>query len=73
LCKVCSVFVPDRWRDTFVVAQSWPSRACQDYAIKVKATRWQLGCMTDMGLKLASGSQSVLDAGPVPPDPNCWK
>jgi hypothetical protein len=43
--KVCSVFVPNMWRDTFPVPTSWSGADCIAMGREMGANSYQLGCL----------------------------
>ena len=43
--KYCSVYIPNNWRDTFPVPDTWTWTDCRDFAAAVGATRVHLICM----------------------------
>lgn len=64
--KLCSIYVPDNWRDTFPVPASWTWRDCRDFATAVGATHVHLVCVH------ARGNQKFAIGGPGdPPEPDC--
>lgn len=64
--KLCSVYVPDNWRDTIPVPGTWRWSDCRDYAAAVGATHIHLMCV------FAQGQPKVSIGGPGDlPEPNC--
>ncbi len=64
--KVCSVYVPNNWRDSFAVPVTWHWSDCRDYAIAMGATHIHFGCLFD------DGEPKFSFGGPGdPPEPNC--
>ena len=64
--KLCSVFVPDGWRDSIPVPQSWRWSDCRDYAASVGATQIHLMCV------FSQGAPKFSMGGPGrPPQPDC--
>jgi hypothetical protein len=43
--KLCSIFVPNLWRDNLIVPQQWNTENCEDLERKMGATQFQLGCV----------------------------
>ena len=65
--KLCSVVVPDNWRDTISVPSGWNSGTCQSYARSVGATFYQLGCGFSNSFSLGAENGGT-------PNPNCgWQ
>jgi len=64
--KLCSVYVPNNWRDTIPVPASWKWNDCRDYAASVGASHIHLICIFDRG------SPKISMGGPGgPPERNC--
>ena len=70
MCKLCSGFYPNAWRDALVVPNTWASSTCRLYAQSVGATQWQLGCIGQNEIHCAA-AQGISDTGPAIPNPNC--
>lgn len=67
---MCSVFVPDQWRDTFAVPLTWRPRDCRRYAEAIGATEFQLACSFALG----RDKFSFAAPGGALPQPNCgWR
>jgi hypothetical protein len=64
--KLCSVYVPNDWRDTIPVPASWRWSDCRDYAIAIGATHVHLICLFERG----SPKMSMGGPGDAP-NPNC--
>ncbi len=65
--KLCSVFVPDTWRDTMQVPQEWQAETCKSVVPHLGATAYQLGCMFKDGVSFGPVNSGT-------PLPNCdWK
>ena len=47
--KICSVFVPNHWRDSLSVADHWGVTSCKEYMAKMGGVWYQLGCMHPAG------------------------
>jgi hypothetical protein len=64
--KMCSVYVPDNWRDTFPVPRTWRWSDCRDFAQAVGATHIHLVCI------FAEGDPKTSIGGPGDlPEPDC--
>jgi hypothetical protein len=64
--KLCSVYVPGRWRDTIPAPGTWRWSDCRDYAVMVGATHIHLMCVFTRGNpKISIGGPGDL------PEPNC--
>ena len=64
--KLCSVYVPQNWRDTIPVPASWRWSDCRDYAARVGATHVHLICLFERGnRKISIGGPGDL------PEPDC--
>jgi hypothetical protein len=67
--KVCSVFIPDNWRDTVIAGSKWTVETCQAYAAAVLAELHQLGCITKDGFAFGDPGDATTLA--TAPKPNC--
>jgi hypothetical protein len=64
--KMCSVYVPNAWRDTFAAPRSWQWNDCRDYAMAMGATHIHFVCLFEEGRpKFSVGGPGDL------PEPNC--
>jgi hypothetical protein len=62
--KVCSIIVPNMWRDNTLVPSSWTVATCHRFATSMGAWNYQVGCILP----------DVVVLGPVDggvPSPNC--
>jgi hypothetical protein len=67
--KVCSVYVPNNWRDTILMNNNNNWTQCDAFGASVGATNIQLGCLTDSGINL--GGPDSWWSPPGAPWPNC--
>ncbi len=64
--KMCSVYVPDRWRDTISVPENWTWRDCRNFALSVGASHVHLICVFERGEpKMSMGGPGEA------PEPDC--
>jgi len=52
--KICSVFVPNNWRDSVNVGTAFTKQSCRQYMITVGAHQWQLACLYSNGIAFGS-------------------
>jgi len=62
--KVCTVWVPNMWRDSIVMNQNSPWTVCNNYRAIVAGTQFAVGCMNDGGIWFGP-------SGGADPVPNC--
>ena len=63
--KVCSVYMPENWRDGTVVPPNWTAVTCKNYGISVGGWYYQLGCIYQDTLLLGATNSGQ------GPKPNC--
>lgn len=62
--KLCSAIVPNIFRDSVIVPQSWQPEQCRLFAGQVGGLQYQLGCVFSDGVKLGGANGGF-------PSPNC--
>lgn len=62
--KVCSVFIPDHWRDSILVPSSWTVAECNKLRLRLVATSFNLGCLFKDGPSFGTNGGGI-------PSPNC--
>jgi len=67
--KVCSVYVPNDWRDTILMNDNNNWTQCNNFKMSVGAPNLQLGCLDDSGIHF--GWPGTPGGPPGLPYPNC--
>lgn len=62
--KLCSVFIPSEFRDTFPVPSGWNAGTCQNFQITVRADNYQLACAFNNSFSFGTPNGGT-------PSPNC--
>lgn len=62
--KLCRVLVADKWSDGMIVPKDWSKDMCNDYRLKTKGTKIQLGCIKTDEITLGGEDGTK-------PSPNC--
>lgn len=62
--KLCRVLVADKWSDGMIVPKDWSKDMCNDYRLKTKGAKIQLGCIKTDEITLGGEDGTK-------PSPNC--
>jgi hypothetical protein len=68
--KVCSVFVPNNWRDSLSVPATFTRAACMEFGRNEGATHYQLACTFNNGVGFNRPAGLGDTSTPAPPQ-NC--
>jgi hypothetical protein len=67
-CKACSVTVPNVFRDTTTVGDTWTRATCEAFAVAQGASESAVVCITTNGFSF--GADTAVPATPPPPPSN---